>query len=499
MYEIYVGFPDPPPGSVPEVNHGGFTNPSTADSYVEGFAHFMSMVIGEYYGFWWDEEDYPSRCGLLGDFELDYVAWGNGGKDEEYAIAGILWDLYDGDAQHERALEISRSRYRSNLESYDIIRPDGSLDREELFLRYVDTICRSRYGVSWSTLFAILSQNDVNGDGFVGMAELQDAVYDDIFENAVWYERDPETVMSTWGTDGRLEPFDLVLWAIDLNEEEAEEAIQSLPERTTLSDMLAGMPGEDDDNVDLDFDDLWAILSTYHRDFTSVYETLIDRFPEASEEINAIFVKHGFFADRNAGNGAYDEGEPFRDLEPYNQDYDEGEYFVDLAEPSVEYDEGESIGNATNYQRPDRRSYEPSPGHFIKVDNELPRYTVEIEVFDEPTPYLGIPSRFIVLTEENRDGLVYVPVPPESYNATITLIPYGFNASTSLTFTSQAFHQALPESAKQGYYLEHHFGVGEDAQTVLVVTTFALLIGFGGRTLRRERESLQRRSRWRKH
>jgi hypothetical protein len=488
MYEIYGGFPDPPPGPVPEKNHGGFTNPSTADSYVEGFAHFMSMVIGEHYGFWWDDGDYPSRCGILGDLELDYVAWSSQGKDEEYAIAGILWDLYDGDAQHERALEVSRSLYRSNLESYDTLRPDGCLDREEIFLRSVDRICRSRYGVSFSSLLDILSRNDANGDGFVDMAELQEAIYDDIFKKAVWYQQDPGTIMDTWGTEGRLEPLSLVFWAIDLSEDEAEAMMQSLPERTTLEDMLAELAAEDDDGIDLDFKELWTILETYHRDFTSVYEALIARYPEASEGINSIFVKHGFFADRDPGNRAYDKGEPFRDLEPYNQNHDEGEYFVDLAEP-VRYDEGESIGNSTNYERPGRRSYEPSPGHFIKVDNALPWYAVEIEVFEDPAPSLGVPSRFIALREENRDGLIYVPVPPESYNATVSVRPDGFDQSVSLTFASEAFHEALPGSASQGFYLEHDFGVGEGYwSAILVLASFALICQL--RRLKLQREKL---------
>jgi hypothetical protein len=77
-----------------EINHGGYPNPGTGDSWGEGFAAFMPAVISDYYG--------HNQCGIYNqrnNLDADNtMAWGMWNA-EEYAVAETLWDLYDNPDQ----------------------------------------------------------------------------------------------------------------------------------------------------------------------------------------------------------------------------------------------------------------------------------------------------------------------------------------------------------------------------------------------------------------
>ncbi len=87
MYCMYGSkFPAPPAGAAPEEkNHGGYMNPSTSDSFVEGFAQFMTRVmIASYSG------------GSSGAGDVNERSWDSFGYAEEDAVDGVFWDLHDG-------------------------------------------------------------------------------------------------------------------------------------------------------------------------------------------------------------------------------------------------------------------------------------------------------------------------------------------------------------------------------------------------------------------
>ncbi|MCM2325064.1 MAG: hypothetical protein NDI94_01255 [Candidatus Woesearchaeota archaeon] len=89
MYDMYNAWPEGRalPGTT---NHDGFLNPSTADSYMEGFAEFMAMVISGENG------DYsPNIYASFGSMENNFRPWDGNGFDEEFAVASLLWDMYD--------------------------------------------------------------------------------------------------------------------------------------------------------------------------------------------------------------------------------------------------------------------------------------------------------------------------------------------------------------------------------------------------------------------
>ena len=77
--------------------HGGYyRNPSTADSWVEGFATFFSMMVSKHVRL----DPHPERYLLYGaeyDLEVDHNAWEWDGWWEEFSVAGLLLDFEDGD------------------------------------------------------------------------------------------------------------------------------------------------------------------------------------------------------------------------------------------------------------------------------------------------------------------------------------------------------------------------------------------------------------------
>ncbi|MFH1836080.1 MAG: hypothetical protein ABH851_07830, partial [Methanobacteriota archaeon] len=238
MYSTYLKWPSAPQGSYPdEANHAGYINPSTSDSFIEGFAEFGSMMIAEHYGY-----KRPDVYSSFGSFEADYKAWENLGTSEEFAIAGILWDLVD----------------------------------------------------------------PVN-----------------------------------------------------------------------------------DDKVDLTDKQVFNLLKSYHKDFTSVYNALQKHYPQLSKEIDEIFISHGFFADRSIGNAKRDPGEPYVNYANKSL-YVEGVEYVDYAmdgvnnTPGMVYNRSEKVGSATNYQRPDRTSAGTLPGHYVKATGDGVSYIVEVTFKDNP-------------------------------------------------------------------------------------------------------------------
>jgi hypothetical protein len=214
----------------------------------------------------------------------------------------------------------------------------------------------------------------------------------------------------------------------------------------------------DDDGISLSFKDIWNILRTYKDDFTSVYEELKGKYPDKIDEINAIFVSHGFWVDLNPGNGAREEAEPFLD-ENKNGRFDEGEFFVDYPEEGFIYDKGKEIGRAANYQRKERRSGGYFPGHYLKVDNEVPYYEIKYSMYNETFLAGLLPYQITYDKTSNLGGYIYIPIPPDSYNATIQVEPLDVKYNRKLSFTNQEFYNSYNNSVEQGFFKEHDFGI----------------------------------------
>ncbi len=95
-------------------SHAGYGNDGTNDSLAEGFAEFVAMLVAEHYSeIEGGQPEYPVEASRT-NLEQDYRVWGdtvrmfrlNDGRivpyfsldrsnQEEWAVAGLLWDLHD--------------------------------------------------------------------------------------------------------------------------------------------------------------------------------------------------------------------------------------------------------------------------------------------------------------------------------------------------------------------------------------------------------------------
>jgi len=226
-----------------------------------------------------------------------------------------------------------------------------------------------------------------------------------------------------------------------------------------LWDLYDGVDARDGDTVQLTLEQIWKVLKNkYHENMQTVYQEFVRTCPDQKEGIDQIFVNHGFFADTDKGNDTCDPNEPAR-----RDDDGTVSYFVDIADPVI-WDEKkadgqttgekEIVGQATNYQRPDRYYPPPKPGHFVKTSGNYPFYKITVAFADHP--YLNQE-----LYVEQQDGLIAIAVPPEQYQATIRIEGSGDKITTEapLIFTNQEFVSSYATIVKQGYYREHDFSI----------------------------------------
>ena len=98
-------------------NHAGYSNPDSVDSYTEGFAEFMSMMMLDYH-------NYPNKnLYFVGatpyNMEMNYrVKQQVGGVPmEEMALASVYYDLLDGGPGDEDGVQLSRKQIWGVLSS----------------------------------------------------------------------------------------------------------------------------------------------------------------------------------------------------------------------------------------------------------------------------------------------------------------------------------------------------------------------------------------------
>lgn len=116
------------PMVIGDVNHGGYANTSTADSYMEGYAVFMGLILqsianGD------TTMIIPGRMNI----EVNYNAWDESGKAEEFAVAGTLWDLIDDPSNDDDEVAIDADELWSVLKEY---RSDFTAVYEALVKKY---------------------------------------------------------------------------------------------------------------------------------------------------------------------------------------------------------------------------------------------------------------------------------------------------------------------------------------------------------------------------
>lgn len=74
------------PWNLNNCNHCGYANPTSGDSWIEGWAEFCALAIKDNYKYYG-----PNIYSISGNMETNYQVTVN----EEFAVASALWDLYD--------------------------------------------------------------------------------------------------------------------------------------------------------------------------------------------------------------------------------------------------------------------------------------------------------------------------------------------------------------------------------------------------------------------
>ncbi len=512
MHALYEGnFPKSPSDLGKEVNHGGYDNPTTADSYVEGFAEFMSVVIGEYYNNYWENLE-EKRCGgasscpPFGSLEPNFKAWEIEGKAEEWAVAGVLWDLYDGPEQIQKDKEFLQRAYRyvaentlfnhydanhdntlqrneqiiylildkydcGDIESVYVLEPDEITKLiADLFVGIrnngVDALSDSQYEYYRGIVqFEVYDQNkdgvvaDDEWDFFIqeqfNFSGYDNDYYKKIFQYAYDKNEDlsmneselvrllaGEEIRQNWNSSydkngNENYTIEELVSMADVFEELIKElstvmndVFNLLPDIWNLDSVLDSINETtyvDDDAIDLSLEQMWPILKTFHNDFTAVYISFISTFPAQKEGIDEIFKNHGFFAD----------------IKPENHQWDEGEEIGRAA-------------NASTNKRQERRSSEPFPGSYLKVDNTIPFYYIQIQLFNDSYS-ISDPIAAYAINSRNENGMIYIPIPPEQYRAHILIEADGVETKNPLTLTSSQIYAKYEESLDQGYITSYDF------------------------------------------
>ncbi|MCX6695613.1 MAG: carboxypeptidase-like regulatory domain-containing protein, partial [Candidatus Altiarchaeota archaeon] len=102
MYATYGDWPPDPAGTS---NHNGYINPKTGDSFTEGWAEFYALLVSEY-----RKDPKPDVYASFGSMETNRKAFSHRGYDEELAICGILWNLYDKNNDKGDTVSVSRDK-----------------------------------------------------------------------------------------------------------------------------------------------------------------------------------------------------------------------------------------------------------------------------------------------------------------------------------------------------------------------------------------------------
>lgn len=461
MYCIYGKFPTPPAGALPEVNHMGFLNPTTADSYTEAFAEFMAAVISDHYGNRWP----PYRPDLVGkDASLNdiYMPWDAFGWAEELSIASVLWSLYQGPAQqaaiaNAEQIELSKS-YDTLLETYDL-NGNGVLSRAEYMLQFT----------AYNTLYDVSSTITSINHGAVNATELAvesagEQYHEYVFQNKTLTLNDAETLVARYDAnkDGKLEQAELekALGEIVVNAvQERAKTNTAIPDPMTRDLYIQAWTkntATHENSLQVPFKELWSILRQPCDDFTTIYERLKQYMGTArGADLDKLFIQHGFWIDTHTGDGIWDGQEPYRDVSNKGT-YVQGDPFVDYPTSGFAYIPGEKVGTPSNYQRLARRNGVDLPYYYVETKDACPFYDVQVIKMDSNSA--DLPASITDYQEENTNGSIYVPVPTRE-NALIIVSPMGVQSSIPILFTSSGFEAAYPQTANQGYYLQHDFKI----------------------------------------
>jgi len=363
-------FGDAIPDAAANTNHAGYyRNPSSSDSWTEGFAEFYALMVSKYI----DGEPMPELYRLGGgqiDLELDYRPWYGLGWGEELAVAGLLLDFEDGPEDYATG----RAAPKLRVDWHKVI-DDPSSGR--LLIGMVSNLTPDWREVSEQTMVTAEFFNDGGQRVHLDWAA---------------------TIPWDLPADGGRGFFSIPL----------PPSLEFASVRVVATE---GRPGDvltDDDPIDLTLEQLWSAIYRYAStkeesnghtfDVSDLYRALSkefggqDRDGNGMEDVDQVFVAHGFFADDN-GDRSYG----LRDI------------IGDTSHPAF----WDFPAFQPRYEMP------PLPAGMAAIDAGGVEAAVLVHVaFPAPNEYRG----YSYVTTPDANGRVYVAMPPPETDATATLV-----------------------------------------------------------------------------
>ena len=160
---------------------------------------------------------------------------------------------------------------------------------------------------------------------------------------------------------------------------------------------------------------IWPILSGEHNTFKDIYDEIVSKLgKDKKNTADTMAYTLGLFAMPIAGNGKYDEGEPYQDMNK-NHAYDEGEPYYDMIY-TWEYDE--SLGQYFWNGMQDGKSLDMNSLEFgVTADynrkNALEGFEERFSSSLPETGFLslepedGVKAPYVLVTISREDGTTY--------------------------------------------------------------------------------------------
>ena len=390
-----------------DANHGGYyANPSSTDSWTEGFAEWYSMMVSKHI----DEDPRPELYRLEGsqmDLELDYRPWLARGAGEELAVAGVLLDLEDAPADYAipPAQPSLKVRWWSTYDD-----PSG----KRLLVGEVANVSPA------IASYAYAGYSEQTTVAAVFYDSLHRAVHTGYASTVPWDLPDQRWLLAPVGSQERFGiPANVGFFSLTIPDGLSWQSVDVAA--------FEGRPGEsanDDDKVGLGLDEVWRVIESYKSanqdgnghlfDVSELHDAFRaadgghDADRNGMDDIDQLFVGHGFFADSN-GNLSYDTGET-----------------VGLSSHQGRFGEADMTP---------RHDLPPLPGEMVRVDSGGVPTTVIVEV------ELAAPNQarsYSYAVQPNADGYVDVAVPPPEYGAVVTLIANAYGYLPAIVGTIQS-------------------------------------------------------------
>jgi hypothetical protein len=352
------------PGFAGNTNHAGYyRNPSSSDSWTEGWAEFFSTMVAKHI----DEESMPELYLTWYNMELDYRPWLAEGQAEELAIAGVLLDLEDGPEDYARGR----------------VPPDLTVD-------WYDTYTDPALG----TMLVGEAVNRSKPEFGFGRYSEQTMV-------AAEFRRGGSVVYTGWAITM---PWDLPgeggrgFFAIIVPQDIEWDSVD-----VTAFEGRPGDVGTDDDPVNLTVEEVWKTIVVYTSvhpesngylfDTADLYDAFSTEFGgrdtdrNGMDDIDQIFIAHGLFADRDGDRSFHSETPGMTD-HPARGAYAE---FIP------------------------RRDAPPLPGTLMTVDTGSVDAQVVVQIV------LPNSESYSYITTPDDDGKVHVNVPPDGQGGSVIL------------------------------------------------------------------------------